>query len=99
MDFQKEKKETIGSAFVSGYTGTYTDYSKINADRKKILSAICDSQTKSYYSQVIDFVIKTNKGLNKEWSKNGQFFESKDEFYNAYLSDDYKKILKESKKK
>ncbi|HNS29227.1 MAG TPA: hypothetical protein PKL52_01725 [Tenuifilaceae bacterium] len=99
MDFQKEAKETLGSAFMSGYTGSYTDYSKINADRKKILSAINESQNKPYYSQLLDFVVETNNGLNKEWSKNGQHFESKTMFYNAYISDDYKKILKEKKKK
>src|SRR5574344_1410267 len=99
MDFQKEAKETLGSAFMSGYTGSYTDYSKINADRKKILSAINESQNKPYYSQLLDFVVETNNGLNKEWSKNGQHFESKTMFYNAYISDDYKKILQEKKKK
>lgn len=99
MDFQKEKKETIGSALVSGYTGQSTDYTKINNDRKKILSAISGSQNKPYYPQIMDFVIETNKGLNKEWSKNGQFFESKAEFYNAYLSDNYKDMLKTNKKK
>lgn len=99
MDFQKEKKETIGSALVSGYTGQSTNYTKINNDRKKILSAISGSQNKPYYSQIMDFVIETNKGLNKEWSKNGQFFESKAEFYNAYLSDNYKDMLKTNKKK
>lgn len=99
MDFQKEAKETLGSAFISGYTGSYTDYSKINADRKKILSAINESQNKPYYSQLLDFVVETNKGMNKEWSKNGQYFESKTMFYNAYISEDYKKILKEKKKK
>ena len=47
----------------------------------------------------MDFVIETNNGLNKEWSKNGKFFESKAEFYDAYISSDYKKILKANKKK
>jgi len=99
MDFQKEAKETIGSAFMSDYTGTYTNYSKINADRKEILGAIRESQNKPYYPQILDFVIKTNKDLNKEWTKNGQYFEDKAAFYNAYISEDYKKILKEKKKK
>ena len=99
MDFQKEAKETLGSALMSGYNGSYTDYSKINADRKKILSAISESQNKPYYSQLLDFVIETNKGLNKEWTKNGQYFKSKSEFYNAFLSDKYKQILKDNKKK
>jgi len=99
MDFQKEAKETIGSAFMASYIGSNTDYSKINADRKKILSAISESKNKSYYSQLLDFIIETNKGLNKEWSKNGQYFDSKSDFYNAFLSDMYKQVLKDKKKK
>ncbi|NDW09046.1 hypothetical protein [Dysgonomonas sp. 520] len=98
MDFQKEKKVTVGSAVLLAYTGIRADYSKGNADRKKILSVINKSQNKPYYSQVMNFVIEINKGLNKEWSKNGKFFENKSEFYNAYLSNDYKKFLKSNKK-
>jgi len=99
MDFQKEKKSTIGSAILLSYTGIYTDYSNANADREKILSAISDCRNKPYYSQVMNFIIETNKGLNKEWNKNGKFFESKSEFYNSYISNDYKNILKSYKKK
>ncbi|MBP7368765.1 MAG: hypothetical protein KA976_03450 [Paludibacteraceae bacterium] len=99
MDFQKEKMATIGSAILSTYTGIYTDYSNVNAEREKILSAINDCRNKPYYSEVINFVIENNKGLNKEWTKNGKFFESKSEFYNAYISNDYKNILKSNKKK
>jgi hypothetical protein len=96
MDFQKEAKETLGSALMSG---GYTDYSRVNAYRKEILSLIVESQNKPYYFQILDFVIKTNKGLNKEWTKNGQYFESKNDFYNAYLSENYKQILKDNQKK
>ncbi len=59
---------------------------------------IKNCQNKPYYTQVLDFVIETNKGLDKEWTKNGQFFENKMSFYNAYISD-YKKILNELKNK
>ena len=66
---------------------------------KEIFSTIRDCQGKPYYPQVIDFVIKTNKLVNYEWSRNGKFFESKTEFYHAaYLSGDYKNILKTNKK-
>jgi len=94
MDFQKVAKENTDSAKFLGVTY----YSEIKAAKRKILSAISESQNKPYCSQLLDFVIETNNGLNKEWSKNGQFFENKAEFYNAYLSDDYKKILKTNKK-
>ena len=69
-----------------------------HSDYKEILSIIRNCQSKPYYPQVIDFVIKTNRGLYNEWSKNGEFFENKAGFYNAYISDDYKKILKTNKK-
>ena len=69
-----------------------------SSSEEEILSTIRDCQSKPYYPQVIDFVIKTNKGLNNEWSENGKFFENKVEFYAACLSDDYKKILKTNKK-
>jgi hypothetical protein len=67
-------------------------------DKNEILTIISESQNKPYYLQVLDFAIETNNGLNKEWTKNGQFFESKTQFFNAYISEDYKNILKYNKK-
>lgn len=97
INFQKEAKENIGSVVLSRYTGSYTNYEEVNRIRREILSIIKDNQNKPYYSQIIDIVVEINKGLNKEWTKNGQYFESKVEFYNAFLSDDYKMILKNKK--
>lgn len=99
MDFQKEKKEPISPPNFYGYSTPTVDNTEINKTRKSILSTISESKNKPYYSQVLDFVIVTNKEMNKEWNKNGQYFVSKSEFYNAYISVDYKKILKENKKK
>lgn len=57
--------------------------------------------------KLIEFIVDTNKQLNKEWSKDGQYFESKVEFYSIYLkfgyhqvgvNPEYKTILKEKKK-
>lgn len=42
---------------------------------------------------------KTNKKLNTESSKNSKYFESKVEFYEAFISGNYKDILKTKKKK
>ena len=67
--------------------------------RKETLDAIGESINKPYYSQILDFVIETNKGLNKEWTKNGQYFENKTVFYDAYVSENYKQILKDNKKR
>lgn len=64
-----------------------------------IKNTLEESLNKPYSQQVLDFVIETNKGLNKEWIKNGQLFENKIEFYKAYISENYKKILKANKKK
>lgn len=99
IDFQKEAKENIGSAILSSYTGSYTNYEETNKMRRDILNTIKSNQNKPYYSQIIDFVVETNKDLNKEWTKNGQYFESKVEFYNAFITADYKLILKNNKQK
>lgn len=106
MNFQKEKKESVGSTLGRGLLGVATgtnvsakDYTNENEIRRTILSLINESEDKSYYPQIMDFVIETNKGINREWTKNGQHFESKSEFYNAYLSDNYKDVLKDNKKK
>ncbi|MBR4584475.1 MAG: hypothetical protein IKO34_11820 [Bacteroidales bacterium] len=56
--------------------------------------------------RLIEFFVDTNKQLNKEWSKDGQYFENKVEFYGLYLkfgyhqvgvNPEYKTILKERK--
>ena len=60
---------------------------------------INECRNKSYYPQIMDSVIETNKGLSKEWTKNGQYFKNKIDFYDAYLSDNYNQILKDNKKK
>ncbi len=106
MDFQKEKKESTASTIGKGLYGVTTgtnvsarDYTNENEVRKKILSTISESQNKPYYSQILDFVIETNKRLNKEWNKNGQFFTNKSNFFDSYLMENYKDILKTNKKK
>lgn len=107
MDFQKDKRESFASGFARGLLANANDgrniptidYSNENKTRHNILSLINENENESFYPQILDFVIETNKSLNKEWSKNGQFFESKQAFYKAYLSEEYKAILKENKGK
>ena len=84
MDFQKENNDPTNNNYATRPS--------------EVLSIIKESQSKSYYSEIIDYIIKTNNGLNKEWNKNGQYFESKLEFYSAYISDNYKGIVKQKKK-
>jgi hypothetical protein len=89
----------------------FTDYAKmdmtyygVDADRlntarsKVLISMMDDSKGTPNYPKMIDFVIENNYKLNNEWTKNGQFFESKVDFWNAYISGNYKQILKERKK-
>jgi hypothetical protein len=105
IDFQKEKSESSKSVLERRLLRTATGinvnekaYSNENEARINILSLVNSSKEKSYYPQIIDLLIDTNKKLNKEWRKNGQHFENKTEFYEAYTFD-YKQILKEKKKK
>lgn len=59
---------------------------------------IAQYKTKPYYSIVVETLIDVNKGLNKEWQKNGHFFDSKTDFYESYTGGEYKQKLKERKK-
>lgn len=104
IDFQQEKRESVGSALGRGLFVVATntnvsvrDYTNENQTRKDILSLINKCDKKSYYSKVLDFVFDTNKDLNKKWNKDGQFFINKAELYEAYTIGDYKQILKEKK--
>lgn len=54
-------------------------------------------KVKPYYSKVIDYIIEINKKLSKEWTKNGDSFLNKVEFYEAYISSNYKGLLKGKK--
>ena len=72
------------------------------------------SQNNTYYKhsqKIVDILIEVtvdmNNQLNKEWTKNGQYFESKVDFFNSYvkfypynvvaINPEYKTILKERK--
>lgn len=99
IDIYSEGIELLNFLARYGYSILDMDFQNPYFDtNKKIFSIIKDSQGKPYYPQVIDLVIKYNKKLNIEWSDKGKFFDNKAEFYNAYLSDDYEKILKANKK-
>lgn len=66
---------------------------------KSFIDFISEYSVKPYYSSIIDFLIENNKGLKKEWSKKGEFFESKIEFFEAFISKEYRVILKDKKAK
>lgn len=92
---ETEKRATLNYLNVNSQLLQSMNFQK---DKNEILTMITESQNKPYYLQILDFAIETNKALNKEWSKNGQYFENKTQFYNAYISEDYKKRLKNNKK-
>jgi hypothetical protein len=99
----------------SNFLGRRTDFSNIVSELKNIYFSFNNSRLyittaemvdfinackqKPYYSKVIDLVVDGNAWLWKEYQKNGKYFESKVEFYDTYISDNYKQILKENKKK
>ena len=47
---------------------------------------------------VSEEIIRQDPKAQKEYEKNGVFFSSLDEFFAAYVTKDYNKILKENKK-
>lgn len=106
MDFRKETKESIVSALGRGLLGFATnsnispsDYTDENEIRKDIINMVVECQEKIYFNDVINYVINTNKKLNNEWTKNGQYFENKVDFFESYVSDNYKQILKQKQHK
>ena len=73
------------------------DFTNENKIRKNILSMINESKKKSYYSRILDFIFEKNKDLNKKWNKDAEYFSNKVELYEAYITGNYKQILKEKK--
>jgi hypothetical protein len=94
VNFQKEMNN---NSFMNVISEQPVDYTKINEYRRKLLEWVSTLKSKSYYDDVIDFLINNNAALGREFSKNGSKFDSKSEFYNAYISGDYKNILKGKK--
>jgi hypothetical protein len=52
----------------------------------------------SYYDKLIDVLVDTNKELNGLWNTDGMFFKNKVDFFEAYITKDYSKIVKANKK-
>lgn len=63
-----------------------------------ILQRVQYHKGKYYYDEVLEMMFIADVAMMKEWEKNGQLFSSKNEFYEAYVSGDYKNVLKEKKK-
>ena len=74
-----------------------TDFDKANKDKKGIIQKVASFKNTEDYESVILFVIENNKDLSKNWEKNGQYFSSQIEFYEAYTLGNYKEIIKARK--
>jgi hypothetical protein len=77
----------------------YKDGTYYVAGKSSLIAYISKNKDKQYYSEIIEVAIENYKELDREWAKNGQVFKNKTEFYEAYILDNYKQILKEKKKK
>ncbi len=79
-----------------------TNYSNLFENKEKedlLRTYLSKNRSKPYYPELIEVALSKNEGLNKEWNKNGQYFQDKTEFYEVYISENYKHILKAKKKK
>lgn len=65
----------------------------------RILQKVQYHQGKYYYDEVVEMMFTVDASMTKEWEKNGQLFSSRNEFYEAYVSGNYKDVLKEKKSK
>lgn len=80
--------------------GVLTPNNKVQQDIAVYLKYLRENDyCKSAYNEAIEMVFKVNKKINKEYEKNGKYFESKHDFFEAYITESYNDILKVRKKK
>ncbi len=58
----------------------------------------CTEISQKAYPRIVKLMVTSNEKMSKEWSSNGKYFKSEIEFYEAYISENYKEILKSKKK-
>jgi hypothetical protein len=95
LNFKDLNRSGTGRAVMSDLSG-YNVNQNIELENKYV-QKIASYKEKSSYLRIVEFVVDTNGVLSKEWAKNGNYFNGKVEFYEAFISDDYKKILKNKK--
>ncbi|MCR4816875.1 MAG: WG repeat-containing protein [Bacteroidales bacterium] len=61
--------------------------------------ADCKAISDEAYPKMIEVLVSKNSKMIKEWDENGEFFVNEVEFYEAYITNDYKTILKNKKNK
>ena len=72
---------------------------KPNEESYEIIKVLNSLEKSYYYDKAVSYLIQTLPKVQKEYEKNGQYFKSETEFFKAYSSDSYSRILKENKKK
>lgn len=108
MDFQTGQAVSSGKTLAkyafAGITGIDLGINNDNLkdqNAKQIYQMLNQIKEKAYYFKVVDSIVEINNKLNKEYKENGNYFESKTEFFETFISskDNYKNILKEKKLK
>lgn len=72
---------------------------KPNAHESRLITLLDNLKKSYYYDKAVDFIIQNLPKVQKEYEKNGHYFMTKKQFFEAYSSDSYSKILRENKKK
>ena len=72
---------------------------KPNVATAQIINYMKDFKQSYFYNRAAKFLIQSYPKVLKEYEKQGSCFSSEIEFYEAYTSDSYSKILKEKKSK
>lgn len=93
-DLQKFESELSTLKSVSLKKAIHSD----KPDVKVIVERMAYHQQHCYYEEALAILFNNNEGLSKEWGKNGLLFKDRAEMYEAYISEDYAKVLKSKKK-
>lgn len=93
-DLHAFEKELINSKPLNLKKALLSDKPEI----KSIVDRLNYHKSQCYYDDAVALLFKFNPGLSKEWEKNGKLFSCQAEMYEAYISEDYAKILKSKKK-
>lgn len=58
----------------------------------------CTEISQKAYPRIVKLMVHSNEKMSKEWSSNGHYFNNEVDFYEAYISENYKEILNNRKK-
>jgi len=94
-----KKKSGLGKNILNEVTGIEVpEKTKKEETTIYYINQIDKYKHKPYYDEVISIVIENNNKCNKYWGKHGVYFNNKSDFYNAYISGEYRKHLRRGKK-